>query len=84
MKVNRPPVWYRDWTHSSGDTMPNSAELSIVSPELLFDILSLRQDCPNFASVSGSGSLLDGTSQLVAGSFCLNQPHQDFLINSRL
>src|SRR5271157_4552842 len=38
------------------------------------DILSLRQDCPNFASVSGSCSLLDGTSALVVGSFCLNQP----------
>ena len=48
------------------------------------DILSLRQDCPNSASVSGSCSLLDGTSALVVGSFCLNQPHQDFLMNSRL
>ena len=29
-------------------------------------------------------ALFDGTSALVVGSFCLNQPHQDFLMNSRL
>ena len=42
------------------------------------DILSLRQNRPTLASVSGRWSLLDGTSAIVVGSFCRNQPPQNF------
>src|SRR5271157_3130731 len=42
------------------------------------DILSLRQNCPSLGSVSGTWSPLDGTSAIVVGSFCRNQPHQYF------
>jgi len=34
------------------------------------DILSLRQNCPSLASVSGTWSLLDDTSAIAMGSFC--------------
>jgi len=38
------------------------------------DILSLRQDCPSLASVSGTCSLLNGIRAIATGSFCRNQP----------
>src|SRR5271157_4345492 len=34
------------------------------------DILSLRQDCPTLAGVSGKWSLVDGMSAIEVGSFC--------------
>ena len=42
------------------------------------DILSLRHDCPSLANVSVTWALLDGTSAIVVGSFCRNQPPQNF------
>jgi len=42
------------------------------------DILTLRQDCPTLACVSGKWFHLDGMSAVVVGSSCRNQPHQYF------
>src|SRR5271157_5243465 len=49
------------------------------------DILSLRQDRPNLASVSGICFPLYGLSAIVVGSFCRNQSHQyiSSLLSSR-
>ena len=48
----------------------------VKDPPQCPNILSLRQECPSLASVSGKWSLLDGMSAIATGSFCRNQSHQ--------
>src|SRR5208337_260104 len=46
------------------------------------DILSLRQNCPTFASVSGSWSLLDGMSAIATGSFLAEPNRSSYLFTA--
>ena len=45
------------------------------------DILSLQQDCPSLASVSGTCSLLDGMCAIAMGSFLTDQPDEGISSN---
>ena len=46
------------------------------------NILSLRQNCPTFASVSGSWSLLDGMSAIATGSFLAEPNRSSYLFTA--